>query len=329
VNTSHPAEQNGTAAHTLRENAILDELADPSRRAILQLLRTGPMSVTDLVERTGLKQPNVSNHLAKMRSRGIVDATRSGRQIFYKLAHPMVESVLAAALDAVATVSPEIPGEDKVAAWSQQYYEALAVGDEERASRIVSDCLAQRLPMDDLFVDVLQTAMHKIGQDFAAERITVAQEHLATGITERMVARASQFYGGMRHVGRTAVLGAVAGNWHSVGLRMIADILTHYGWHAVYLGANVPTESFARMVSERQPDVVIISVALGDLADEARALVSALRSVREKRTRRWFAIGVGGGYVNARPEFAKEIGADFTASSVRGLMTAIEKALPD
>ena len=60
-------------------------LAEPSRRRILDLLRTGELPVNDLVERIKLSQPGVSKHLRVLREAGLVDVRRSGRHRFYRL----------------------------------------------------------------------------------------------------------------------------------------------------------------------------------------------------------------------------------------------------
>lgn len=58
-------------------------LTDPSRLAILELLRGGELRVRDVVERTGLSQPNVSKHLACLRGCGLVEREQRGREAFY------------------------------------------------------------------------------------------------------------------------------------------------------------------------------------------------------------------------------------------------------
>ncbi len=73
---------------------LLQGLAEPSRLAILQALRRGPACVSDLVEETGLTQPNVSNHLACLRDCGLVSARPQGRFVYYALADPDVRTLL-------------------------------------------------------------------------------------------------------------------------------------------------------------------------------------------------------------------------------------------
>ena len=67
-------------------------LADPSRREILDLLRSGERSVGDLVARLHLSQPGVSKHLKVLRAAGLVDVRPEGRRRWYALrAEPLAE----------------------------------------------------------------------------------------------------------------------------------------------------------------------------------------------------------------------------------------------
>ncbi len=69
-------------------------LAEPHRRQILDLLRTGERPVADLVAHVGLSQPGVSKHLRVLREAGLVVARTQGKQRMYALqAEPLVEVV--------------------------------------------------------------------------------------------------------------------------------------------------------------------------------------------------------------------------------------------
>jgi DNA-binding transcriptional ArsR family regulator len=70
-------------------------LGDPSRLRILELLRSeGELSVGELVERLGLPQPKVSNHLACLRWCGFIEARREGRTVYNRIADQRVEAML-------------------------------------------------------------------------------------------------------------------------------------------------------------------------------------------------------------------------------------------
>lgn len=73
-------------------------LADPTRLAILLELLDGERCVSDLVERVGSSQPNVSGHLACLRDCGLVlDRPGERRQVFYRLSGPEVVGLLRSA----------------------------------------------------------------------------------------------------------------------------------------------------------------------------------------------------------------------------------------
>lgn len=61
-------------------------LSDRGRLSLLQELRSGPLTVNELVEATGLGQANVSRHLALLHSSGLVSRERDGVYVRYQLA---------------------------------------------------------------------------------------------------------------------------------------------------------------------------------------------------------------------------------------------------
>ena len=70
-------------------------LGDPSRLRILEYLRRdGELTVGELVERLGLPQPKVSNHLACLRWCGFIAARREGRTVYNRIADERVEAML-------------------------------------------------------------------------------------------------------------------------------------------------------------------------------------------------------------------------------------------
>lgn len=83
-------------------------LADPSRLAILESLRSGEKAVSDVVEATRLTQPNVSSHLACLRDCGLVVSRQEGRFVFYRLADSRVEEMLRQAEGILAGVADRV-----------------------------------------------------------------------------------------------------------------------------------------------------------------------------------------------------------------------------
>ncbi len=69
---------------------ICRTLAHPKRLEILSLLRKGELPVGELAERMGVSLPNVSQHLAVLRDKGIVMTRRKGVNIYYQVAEPKI-----------------------------------------------------------------------------------------------------------------------------------------------------------------------------------------------------------------------------------------------
>jgi DNA-binding transcriptional ArsR family regulator len=69
---------------------LLAVLADPTRLMLLYLLKQSPGYVQDLVDRSGLKQSNVSKHLAMLYDAGLVSRQRNGNFIRYAVSDPLV-----------------------------------------------------------------------------------------------------------------------------------------------------------------------------------------------------------------------------------------------
>ena len=70
-------------------------LGDPIRLRILELLRSeDELTVGELVQRLGLSQPKVSNHLACLRWCGFIEARRQGRTVYNRISDRRVEAIL-------------------------------------------------------------------------------------------------------------------------------------------------------------------------------------------------------------------------------------------
>jgi DNA-binding transcriptional ArsR family regulator len=83
-------------------------LADRSRLAILEALRNGPKSVGEVVEITGLSQPNTSMHLDCLYCCGLADRKREGRRVIYRIRSGSTMKLLQAAEKALSEVADHI-----------------------------------------------------------------------------------------------------------------------------------------------------------------------------------------------------------------------------
>ena len=66
---------------------VCKTISNPNRQAILDTMRNGEMTVTELVNKTGISQANLSQHLAILRSKGVVNSRRDGNNIYYSISN--------------------------------------------------------------------------------------------------------------------------------------------------------------------------------------------------------------------------------------------------
>ena len=75
-------------------NLVFKALSDPTRRQILHLLRTKPMTAGDLAEHFSLAKPTLSGHFAVLREADLIEASKRGTVITYMLKVTVLEEAL-------------------------------------------------------------------------------------------------------------------------------------------------------------------------------------------------------------------------------------------
>ena len=297
---------------------VLEELAEPSRRRLLELLLDGPVSVSGLVLATGLKQPNVSNHLARLRSRGIVRASKVGRQVFYSLASLDVERLVRqAGLEPESKPSVSL----ELSSLAEEFATAASIGDEAACGELLDRVLRSGCSLLDVYEDLLGAAMAIVGDLYREGKITVAGEHMASEITERSLARTSHFFGHRSSNDFVALLGCAPGGQHVIGLRMIGDYLNQRGWRTIYLGSDVPTSAFVATVRHNRPGLVLLACHSKPEIAATLDLIRELAAFRAEALRGGFLIVVGGTVVAREERPFREAGADLTSPRLRTFAT--------
>jgi methanogenic corrinoid protein MtbC1 len=110
---------------------------------------------------------------------------------------------------------------------------------------------------------VIAPVLVEIGHQWAGGRLSIADEHLATGIAYdvmRLVSRTATSH--PRRSRERVLLAAVGSEDHVVGLRMLGDLAEARGFDVRYLGAAVPVDTLADIVGKHQPEIVGLSVTM-------------------------------------------------------------------
>ena len=191
------------------------------------------------------------------------------------------------------------------------FLDAIRRGDRRAAFRSLDEALDAGLGLNALYVEVVQPSMREIGRLWQENELTIAEEHLATAITESAMSRAFERVFVWRDQRTPTLIAACASEErHQLGLRMLCDLLEMEGWETTYLGASVPIESLVDLVKARQPAVVAISATIAPHLPRVRDAIAAIRAAPLAHQP---VIVVGGRAFHGDPGLAKRIGADFTA----------------
>jgi methanogenic corrinoid protein MtbC1 len=195
---------------------------------------------------------------------------------------------------------------DRWADLRARYLAALLAGDPGAALALAGE-VTSSADLPGFFVSVIQPAMYTVGERWEAGEVSVAQEHLASAISSRVV---SSLASGRKLVkpwrGR-AVVSAVTNEFHELGAWMVADLLEADGWEVSYLGANAPLVDLVALIQARRPALLALSVTMPFNLERARALISAARARPLDPPLR---VLVGGWAFNLQPGSWELVGAD-------------------
>ena len=192
-----------------------------------------------------------------------------------------------------------------------RYAQALSTGDGDEARRIAGDAIDRGLDPAAIYFRIFGPALTEIGEAWLRGELTIAAEHHATSITLRQIAYVGEAWRPKRKKpnGARAVVAAVEGEMHAVGVRMISDLFHMDGWEVADLGQDNPTDDLVEMVGERRPDLVILSLSRPDRIPEASRAAARLKALDHAP-----AVFVGGSGLSHGPR-AASIPADLVSAS--------------
>ena len=231
--------------------------------------------------------------------------------------------VRAVVSEALAGVPAVLAAEtDSLGPVATAYVDDLVRGDRASAVARVRRCVAEGMDVLEILLDVLEPAQHEVGRRWAVGRISVAQEHFCTAVTEFVM---TDLYGLLftaEESRRRLVALHAPGSLHHVGLRMVVDVLECLDWSTTYLVEEVPVDSLPGLVVDEQADLVLISATMPGQVAAVKAMIEALH--HDPRTRD-VKVVVGGRPFNLAPGLAAEVGADGWAADARATVEVCDR----
>ena len=209
-----------------------------------------------------------------------------------------------------------------------RYVDAVTAGDTRGAHAIVAELVESGADPRTICLEVLGPALRAVGDLWQLGRASVAQEHLATAVTQAQMAwlapRMMETSPSVAHgPAREVILSGTPGELHAVGLRMVADFLASDGWSVIELGAATPADDLVALVATRCPAVVGLSTALTTHLPEVRALVARLHALPTSPT-----VMVGGAAYGDYEDLARRIGADLFARDAGAASAVLRACFP-
>ena len=142
------------------------------------------------------------------------------------------------------------------------YKEHLLEGNKSACYKIIQQLIDNNTNILSIYLDYFQRSLYEIGELWEQNKISVAQEHLATSITANLMTLMYPTIFEAEKTGKKAIISCVANEYHQIGGKMVADIFEISGWDTYFLGANTPSGELIRYIEEKEPDLLALSLAL-------------------------------------------------------------------
>jgi len=225
--------------------------------------------------------------------------------------------------DPLASIDRRMP-----TAWedSIRLQQALLAGDRRGGADLLRLHLERGASLLDVELHLVQPALYQIGRDWQANRISVAQEHLATSTATALLAQLAAELEPEAFLGGKILLACVESNEHAVGVRIVADGFEQSGWDVRCLGANVPTRPLVDEVERWGPNLVGLSVSMPHHLRSARETIAGIRA---RMTDPGPAVMLGGLAINSLPMVAESLGAQGESPDAEAALGMAERLLAE
>jgi methanogenic corrinoid protein MtbC1 len=188
-------------------------------------------------------------------------------------------------------------------------WEAALDGDEHRATDVVLEAAGEH-GHEVVLLDVVGAVQQRVGREWAANRISVAQEHAITAINDRAVTTLSITRPRTEAVHGRVTVACVDGEWHALPARLLAEVLALRGFAVDYLGAQVPAPHLIACLHRTSPDVVALSSSIATRLPVAHATMTACQATG-------VPVMVGGAAFGVDGVYARRFGANAWAADAR------------
>ncbi len=202
----------------------------------------------------------------------------------------------------------------------EKYMRSLLAGDRAGCRKAIEEVMQTGTPATSVYMDVIWPMMVEIEKLFKSNRISAAQEHMATRINRTIV---DQLQNKLPHKpvnNKKIVICCSQEESHELGAQMLADTFESDGWEVKFVGAGLTNDDMLKFINDCAPDMLLIYGTEPQQAPSIRELIDRIREVNA-----WdeMKIMVSGGLFNRAEGLWCEIGADmFAENAVQAVAAA-------
>ncbi len=142
------------------------------------------------------------------------------------------------------------------------YLDALLQADKFRCESIIGKLQSQGVDIREIYIFIFQKALYKVGKLWEIREISVAEEHIATQITDYLVTKVFAALQNKDKTNKKAIISCMEKEFHYIGAKMVSNIFELNGWVSYFLGSNTPAKDLIKFIDEKQPDVIAISFSI-------------------------------------------------------------------
>jgi excisionase family DNA binding protein len=164
----------------------------------------------------------------------------------------------------------------------------------------------------DLFSDLVFPPLVEIGEEWRAETISVAQEHLASNALREGLAQFHAELPRKEPNGLKVICSCPEGELHDIPIRCVGYYLDTEGWNVLFLGQSSPTESLVEAIKTHKPELVALSALT---PQQERSLINAVNKYIYPASHRVKAqLVIGGPGIKGR--WAGKVKAEFLCDTI-------------
>ncbi len=199
-----------------------------------------------------------------------------------------------------------------------EWLNACLTYNESQAEQILNQAFALH-PVETVVTSLLQRGVHEIGEMWYGGKISVQQEHFASGLTMRRLEALVAASPAPTRL-ETILLACPANEWHTLSLAMLNLFLRRRGFNVIYLGANVPITRFEETARTSRAKLVIL---VSQTLTGAASLQTAAFALTSKK----MTVAYGGRIFNLQPDISKHIPGYHLGSDIDESVKEVENIL--